>query len=308
MNAPIRLARGETPNPSFVRELCIALEHRWEPERLFVIFTAYFDESGTHGGSEGSPAVTMAGFVGTGRQWELFGRRLNGLKSKYGFKIFHANHLKGKKGEFKGWSDAKGMGLINDLTELIRDAKIHGVSMSLDKARYQKEYRDKPRPKKMPLDSSYGLCFRACLSDITHTIQKGARRHNLHIVLEHGHPNVRDACRVFDEIKGDLKDLGIELLGEITVAKKTERELLMVADFLAHSQFMIDADERLGKKPYPDHVGPLPDNQSNWSHLDFQPDAFDELKANWERGRLRKIEEWRAAKAARKASSEEQPS
>ena len=32
---------------SFIRELCIALEHRYEPDALFLIFTAYFDESDT---------------------------------------------------------------------------------------------------------------------------------------------------------------------------------------------------------------------------------------------------------------------
>ena len=40
MNAPQR--------PSgFVGELCVALAHRWGPERIFVILTAYLDESGT---------------------------------------------------------------------------------------------------------------------------------------------------------------------------------------------------------------------------------------------------------------------
>lgn len=31
--------------PGFIGELCIALAHRWDPERLFVIFTAYIDEA-----------------------------------------------------------------------------------------------------------------------------------------------------------------------------------------------------------------------------------------------------------------------
>jgi hypothetical protein len=47
MNAPL--------HPSdFVGELCIALAHRWEPERLFMAlaYTGYLDESGTHEGSE----------------------------------------------------------------------------------------------------------------------------------------------------------------------------------------------------------------------------------------------------------------
>jgi hypothetical protein len=62
MNAPIRQS-------SYVRELCIALAHRWEPERIFVILTAYLDESGTHGDS---PITVMAGVMANATQWARF--------------------------------------------------------------------------------------------------------------------------------------------------------------------------------------------------------------------------------------------
>ena len=32
---------------SFIRELCIALEHRWNPDAIFMLFTAYLDEADT---------------------------------------------------------------------------------------------------------------------------------------------------------------------------------------------------------------------------------------------------------------------
>ena len=43
MKIPIR-------HMSFARKWCIAFAHRLEPERIFVILTAYLDESGTHDG------------------------------------------------------------------------------------------------------------------------------------------------------------------------------------------------------------------------------------------------------------------
>src|SRR3954469_9244307 len=104
--------------PSFIRELCIALAHRWEPERFFVIFTAYLDESGTH---DGSPVTVVAGFMGTARQWEILGRRLRTIQESYGFKIFHATAFKSKSGEFKGWPDQKCLSLTEDLTDLAAD-------------------------------------------------------------------------------------------------------------------------------------------------------------------------------------------
>jgi hypothetical protein len=41
-------------------------------ERIFMIFTAYLDESGTHAGA---PISAMGGFVGDARQWRKFEKR-----------------------------------------------------------------------------------------------------------------------------------------------------------------------------------------------------------------------------------------
>lgn len=56
-----------------------------------MILTAYFDESGTHGGS----AVTvMGGIMANARQWTDFEAAFVGLKKKYGFEIFHTKKFK----------------------------------------------------------------------------------------------------------------------------------------------------------------------------------------------------------------------
>src|SRR5262245_49854068 len=46
---------------------------RWRNRSvIFMIFTAYFDESGTHAGAE---LTAMAGFLGDVRQWQKFEKR-----------------------------------------------------------------------------------------------------------------------------------------------------------------------------------------------------------------------------------------
>ena len=52
-----------------------------------MVFTAYFDESGTHAGAKVS---TMAGFVGTARQWRKFEKRAGRLFSRYGVDVYHS--------------------------------------------------------------------------------------------------------------------------------------------------------------------------------------------------------------------------
>ena len=123
MNAPIRLAYGEAADPSFIRDLCMTLDHRWVPRRPFMLFTGFIDESDTHGPA---PQMVMSAFLGTGREWELFNRGLRRIQRDYGFKIFHGTDFKSRSGEFAGWAPGKYTRLISDLTALVRDELTEG--------------------------------------------------------------------------------------------------------------------------------------------------------------------------------------
>ena len=52
-----------------------------------MIFTAYFDESGTHAGAE---LTGMAGFLGDRRQWQKFEKRAGKLFKRFRVDVFHA--------------------------------------------------------------------------------------------------------------------------------------------------------------------------------------------------------------------------
>ena len=98
-----------------IRELSFALFHRWEPERIFVILTSYFDESGTHAGS---PATVMAGVMGNVAQWNRFERGIATLKWKHGFRILHTKDFKQRTGEFSGWSPERCLRLIDEMADI----------------------------------------------------------------------------------------------------------------------------------------------------------------------------------------------
>lgn len=133
---------------AFIRELCLAIEYRWIPEKLFVLFTAHFDEADTHGAA---PKMAMGALLGDGREWTLFSRRLNAIRRAEGFRIFHATKFKAGKGEFEGWDDPKNMRLISDLTTLIQKTLTEGVLINLPYERYVAEYRQTPTPKGIDL-------------------------------------------------------------------------------------------------------------------------------------------------------------
>lgn len=276
------------PKPlSFIRELSLAIEHRWVPERLYVIFTAYFDESGTHGDSH---ALVVAAQLGTARQWEIFERRLKRLQRENGFTIFHAKEFRAKSGEFRGWSDEKRYRLLAGMTELIRDTLTESISVVLETERYQREFRDAVRPNKMPVESHFGVCFRNVLSRAARTVEAKGDNHRLNVVLEGGHKNAGAAFSIFEEIKTELEvDFGNRLLGTVTIAKKTDSLALMAADFLAYMAFIADRDAKNGARPYPTTPpDKIPPGETPWTSIRLAPHAFDSRVAQFEEGKRRK--------------------
>src|SRR5438105_4466057 len=69
--------------------------------RTFVILTAYYDESGTHGGS---PLTVLAGFVGSGDEWVGFEREWQKVLKKHKITHVRAKHLWHRQKQHKGWS------------------------------------------------------------------------------------------------------------------------------------------------------------------------------------------------------------
>jgi site-specific DNA recombinase len=109
-----------------------------------VILTAYLDESGTH---DGSPVTVMGGMLANARQWEAFEKRFSKLKAVHGFEIFHTKKFKKKDGDFRGWTTDQCFALMNDLAPMTATAFTEGVTVALDNAAYEAEYRlgDKPK-------------------------------------------------------------------------------------------------------------------------------------------------------------------
>jgi len=273
------------------------------PKALFLIFTAYFDESDTHGPE---PNVIVAGFLANARQWVLFARRIRNLQQKYGFKIFHAKDFKSGAGEFRGWGEEKSRRLIGELAIAIRDGLSEGVTVVLPRALYKSAYRSPPIPKGMNLDSQYGLCFRVCLLRLVNLLTSEKKKHKLHIVIESGHRNVGDTVRIFDETKAEFERMGVAILGTITVAKKSECPLLMVADFQAHTSSISEARLKLGMPGYFEMAagreGDPKRGEAALTQMEFTAESLHQMKAAWGAEKQARVDKWRVERTARRAS------
>ena len=251
---------------------------------MALTLTAYLDESGTH---DGSPVTVMAGMLANAAQWEAFDANFQRMKEKHRFKIFHTKKLKKRDGDFRGWSDRQIFAMMNDLAMITSTAFTEGVSFTLDNADYETEYRSGSGPRKLRLDSKYGLCFRQCLLFFCFEsikVASGEVCPKLHFVLESGHENAGDALRIFNETKKELQAANCDMLGDLIFAGKDECDRLMMADFLAHVSFMIG---NMGGRA-PDHWRPPTDiprpeeslapGESGVTHLQFKPGGLSDIK------------------------------
>jgi hypothetical protein len=228
--------------------LALALFHRWEPERLFVIVTVYIDESGTHE----SGITILGGWVGRLGQWATFDPKWTKLLKRNGLTFFHSKEMRSTKGEFKGWTRVKKF----EFTQLAADLALKnlefGFTISVSDSDYRDHYIAGYRPREIPLDSRYGLCFRYCISLIPGFAKDafGDRELDIHFVLEDGAKNSRDALRIFNKVKkqpfvSTEEQEIVKMLGTLTYGDKKKFPGLQVADVNAYSAYQHHTREPL---------------------------------------------------------------
>ena len=225
---------------------------------------------------------------------------MDDLRSRYGFKTFHAKRYQARRGEFDGWDDLKCRNLLEELAALTTNTLTARATVHLERDRYLKEYRNQPFPSKMQPDSQYGLCFRMLLTHLLDFMAEAIKKATdfnelpvLHLVVEDGHKNVGAARTIFGEFQQRLIRHGGNVLGSITIAKKSTFAELMAADFVAHTYLLMrkqafGAGVLSGQFKYSD-----PPNESALASIDFSPQAFSILKKQYERDKQRRMAEWR---------------
>jgi Protein of unknown function (DUF3800) len=212
-----------------------------------VIVTVYIDESGTHE----SGLTIMGGWVGSLAQWYAFDPKWTKLLKRNGLTYFHSRKMRQSKGEFKGWKREKKFAFTQDAADLALKHLEFGFTIALPDAAYYEHYVAGYRPKEIPLDSRYGLCFRYCLSLVPGLAKDafGRRELDINFVLETGHKNAGDADRIFNRVKTQgLKNSAeieiVKMLNTILFADKIAFPGLQVADVNAYSAYQHESGAR----------------------------------------------------------------
>lgn len=171
---------------------------------------AYLDESGTH---KGSHILSVAGYLGTRKEWRIFEINWSKHLANTGIEYFHANN---PRCDF----------LRPDLAIAITKRNLRGMLCAIDPEVYNKEVNHQF---KSTLGNTYAICTFMCALSLA-TYAKHNKLGPISFVIETGQPNSVFIERLLKSMMGDEE---YNIAG-VTLANKKQFVPLQTADFLSH--------------------------------------------------------------------------
>jgi hypothetical protein len=163
-------------------------------DRLVPIFTAYFDESGTHGGS---PAVVVGGYIGIVKKWKEFGEIWNThIIKREGIKVLHRVDLENFEGEFLGWKRDRQIKVIRRAHKIIKKyTEIGaGISQAVVPADFEKVI---PDVVKRAMGGPYGWATFLCTIHVSRWADDHGYREPINWIFEAGARGRHQVNRMF---------------------------------------------------------------------------------------------------------------
>ena len=258
-------------------------------------FTAYIDESDTHGPT---PDMVMSAMLSTDGRWERASRDLARIRQRFGFSIFHATEFRGQTGEFSGWDAQKCFDFLMALGTVGASHLVECFTLSLSHETYKSGFLD-VRPPKMHRTSQYGLCFTGVLDGLMRAVMTYGPQSRLSVVVESGHNNANDTGRLFEERKRRLEAIGINLLADHRLEEKASCPLLQMADASAYGHAQDRRAVRTGDAPSFSEREEQPpfEGQPGWTVSEVTPEYLGGVIGEYKTERLAAHEDYLRRKA-----------
>jgi hypothetical protein len=192
------------------------------------MFTAYFDESGTH---KDSSVVVVAGYLSTDEQWTKFSSEWLAILDRYKIDCFHMTDFENRRKQFKILSEADRQRLLDRLIAFIKIRQRIGIGVTFGMADYNEivqEFSD------LPIKKPYAFCAIQCMVLIKNWLVKHKLKNNINYIYEEG---AQHAGQILSAYEGWMKqaEFGAALrLGSLAFGSKRDRLPLQAADILAY--------------------------------------------------------------------------
>lgn len=210
--------------------LSLSLFTEWRREALFVILTAYIDESGVGGEDH----CTVGAFVGKLGRWRAFNEEWRKLLAKSPGQpdYVHLIEIEKQKPPFQEWTTADIPTFYSKGLKLVKRHAEFGISVTVSQEDYRK-YRAGCPPKTTP-DSSYGLCVRMLIDFVVSFFRDGGEKHGPRVnFIFDNRPKPGESEQIFKEMKTCYDDCR-RILGTYSSGATKDYYGLQIVDYCGY--------------------------------------------------------------------------
>ena len=160
-------------------------------------FTAYFDESGTHDGSE---SVVVAGYVSTADQWVEFSAQWQLALNDFGLNHFHMTDFANKAPPYDTWTEEERRQCLSRLLPIISANTLASQACIVPKRLFDSTFSNRA---KAICGDAYGLAATSCFLVLSETLRSETIDGWISYVFESGARGAGALLRVF---QSNMKD------------------------------------------------------------------------------------------------------
>ena len=147
---------------------------------MATLYTAYFDESGTHDGAE---VTVVGGFVAEPDKWEQFSKVWQVALDDYGLEYFHMSEFESRQGPHATWANAERNELLNRFLDIIHEYVLLSVGIIIPMRSFDQLLSAKA---KAICGNAYGLAAIGCWRKLGDAAQDPSGDAVLAYVMEAG--------------------------------------------------------------------------------------------------------------------------
>jgi hypothetical protein len=215
----------------------------------------------------------LGALVAQAHRWIAFHRHWQKLLDTEKIEFSHIVAMENREPPFEDWGTKRTRPFVGRAFRRVNKNCDFGYTVALSRDDYEKLYRGR-LGEKVHKDGQYGLCARALIETVMLEARASFGQDVLVNFVFENNQHYPDACRIFDDLKRHVPEIG-ENMGTISSGEKVEFGGLQAADLIAslgrraepHAKF--DVSPGIGSGRIARHHGNIP-----IFHLDLHDDRI----------------------------------